>query len=421
MILANDSLCQWNGSQCSLKPPPTTFAFTVTVAIVTTLISFPVDVSFLLALTLLCSRRPKFEMIGLNSFKVLGTEVVDPAEYEDNTLSLSNDTLLFDPRKHTEALDREENAISYVLRVIRRHFIFQDNVVVDKFLKDVGIYERDKKLNLTTFQRLFFSTPRDCIAYYLMNSRQQAYELVSDLDKFGPAEEDLQESYLMQSFVIEQFSIIPKAALKRHFFQYARSIPKPIHPVFWLLGWIYVIGGMLYMLYFVLLWGSNNDGISLSAWGTNFALETLHACFITSTLRLLIFNVMAIELLRNRLVGIYQNTQSMANDICSDTEVMQSEREGSRLIQLFSPSCIAARWAKIQNLFLCRVLRSLMDEDVAMMREQYRDQRLEGELIAADENDEGPTDIIVHRKSFHDSESSKRLPTTLDGGTFYAL
>ena len=356
-------------------------------------------------------------MIGLNSFHILGTEVVDPTEFEDNVLLKSKDPSSFDPSKHIEAIDREENSISYVLRVIRRQFFLKDCSVIDKFLNDVGIYERDRKPRLTLFQRLFFSSPRDCIAYYLRNSRQQAYELICDLDKFGPAEEDMKESYLMQSFIIEQFSIIPKAALRRHFFQYARSLPKPIHPIIWLLGWVYVLGGLLYFLYFVLLWGSVNDGVSLNAWGTNFALETLHACFVTSTLRLLIFNVLAIELLRYRLVGIYQNTLSMADDIYNVDEVMQSEREGSRLIQLFSPSCIAARWAKSQDLVLGRVLRSLMDDDVAMMREKYEPQGRNDESNADDDDgndEEGLADIIAHRMTFRKDESLKRPTALLD-------
>ena len=402
MILPNDSLCEWNGSLCSLKPPPTTFAFTVTVAIITTLISFPIDVSFLLVLTFICSRRPKFEMIGLNSFKILGTEVVNPTEYEDNVLWKTKKDSSFDPSRHIEALDREENTVSYVLRVIRRHFVLKDCSVVDKFLNDVGIYEKDRKLKLTLLQRLFFSSPRDCITYYLRNSRLQAYELISDLGRFGPAEEDLQESYLMQSFIIEQFSIIPKAALRRHFFQYARSVPKLIHPLPWLAGWIYVLGSLVYIFYFVLLWGSVNDGISLNAWGTNFALETLHACFVTSTLRILIFNVMAMEILRYRLVGIYQSTLSMVGDVCNDDDVMESEREGSRLVQLFSPSCIAARWAKSQSLIVGSILRSLMDDDVAMMRDKHGDHGLHGKTnVAEGDDDEVLQDVISKHPDPH--------------------
>ena len=423
MILPNDSLCDWNGSQCSLKPPPTTFAFTVTVALVTTFISFPIDVSFLLVLNLICSRRPKFEMIGLNSFKILGTEVVDPSEYDDAILLAPMESSSFDPNKHIEALEREENTILYVLRAIRRHLALNDCPVVSDFIKDVGIYKDNKDLKLTLFQRLFFSTPRDCIAYYLRNSRWQAYDLISNLDKFSPAEEDLQESYLLQNFIIEQFSIIPKAALKRHFFQYARSIPKPIHPALWLMGWIYVVGGLLYILYFVLLWGSVNDGVSLGAWGTNFALETLHACFVTSTLRLLIFNVIAIEILRYRIVEIYQNTLSMAEDVSRDQEVKQPEREGSRLIQLFSPSCIAARWAKGQNLVLGRVLRSLTDDDVAVMREQYKTQgrRGESEVNASNDNGEEKVDVVIPARYIGRKTFSTFLSANLDADDFFVL
>ena len=362
-------------------------------------------------------------MIGLNSFKILGTEVVDPSEYDDAILLAPMESSSFDPNKHIEALEREENTILYVLRAIRRHLALNDCPVVSDFIKDVGIYKDNKDLKLTLFQRLFFSTPRDCIAYYLRNSRWQAYDLISNLDKFSPAEEDLQESYLLQNFIIEQFSIIPKAALKRHFFQYARSIPKPIHPALWLMGWIYVVGGLLYILYFVLLWGSVNDGVSLDAWGTNFALETLHACFVTSTLRLLIFNVIAIEILRYRIVEIYQGTLSMAEDVYRDQEVKQPEREGSRLIQLFSPSCIAARWAKGQNLVLGRVLRSLTDDDVAVMREQYKTQgrRGESEVNAINDNGEEKVDVVIPARYIGRKTFSTFLSANLDADDFFVI
>lgn len=380
-----------------MKPPPTTFAFIISVAIVTTLISFPIDVSFLLVLNFICSRRPALEKIGLSSFNWMGTEVVDPSEYEDSILLSAVEVSSFDPMKRVAMMEREENAISYVLRVIRRYFVFREtevNNVIEEFIGSLGIYEENSKLKLTLFRKLFFATPRDCIAHFIRQSRMQAYDIISNLDKFGPGEQDLQESYLMQNFTVEQFSIIPKAALRRHFFQYARSVPKSIHPVLWMLGWIYVLGGLLYILYFVLLWGSLNDGISLSAWGTNFSLETLHACFVTSTLRLFLFNVLAIEILRSRLLGIYQSTISMAEDVCNDDGKTYFEREGSRLIQIFSPSCIAARWARAHDLMVGRVLRSLTDDDVATMKAKAADSL--NPLRASKEDDNESFDIVFH-------------------------
>lgn len=311
------------------------------------------------------------EKIGLNSFEWLGNEVLDPSEYEDTILLSSFEASTFDLKKRLETIEREENTISYVLRVIRRHFVLKEtvnNLIMEEFVNSLGIFEKSGKLKLTGWSRLFYATPKDCIAHYLRRSREQAYELISNLDKFGDGEQDLQESYLMQNFTIEQFSIIPKTALRRHFFQYARSVPKHIHPIIWIFGWIYVLGGLLYILYFVLLWGSLNDGISLNAWGTNFALETLHACFVTSTLRLLLFNVLAIEILRSRLIGIYQSTINLAEDVYHEEGGGSYEREGSRLIQFFSPSCIAARWAYSKDLVVGKILRSLTDDDVATMR-----------------------------------------------------
>ena len=393
----------------------------MTVAIVTTLISFPIDVSFLLVLNFICSRRPVLEKIGLNSFQWLGTEVLDPSEYEDSILLSPVEASSFDVSRHVESMEREENTISYVLRVIRRYFILREtenNPIIEEFVNRLGIYEKDGKLKLRLFNRVFYATPRDCIAYFLRQSREQAYEVISNLDKFGFAEQDLQESYLMQNFTIEQFSIIPKAALRRHFFQYARSVPKSIHPIIWILGWVYVLGGLFYILYFVLLWGSLNDGISLSAWGTNFALETLHACFVTSTLRLFLFNVVAIEILRSRLIGIYQSTINLAEDVYQEDGELSLEREGSRLIQIFSPSCIAARWAHSQDLIIGKVLRSLTDDDIATMRTRASDRNNmnnNGEQ-SVDNHDLQGFDIVIREVAPRKSADFREFKSHTDEG-----
>jgi hypothetical protein len=266
-----------------------------------------------------------------------------------------------------------------------------------------GIVDKDGVLELTWWQKLWYENARDRIGAMVRQSREQAHVIVSNMDRFSPGPEaDLRESFLMQNFVIEQFSLLPKVALSRHFFQFSRTVPKHIHPLLWLLGWVYVIGGIIYMLYFVLLWGSVNDGITLSAWGSNFALETLHACFVTSTLRLFILNVLAVEVLRPRLLDIYEGTLEKAVEVYDDKEASQRVSFGTQLVQVLSPSCIAARWVPCKDLIVAKVLRSLTDEDLMLFKEEAVRAAAAGDeelIISKQGSYELFTDIVRKRMS----------------------
>lgn len=376
LIVPGISECGWDAthSHCSLRPPPTDFAFTVTVAIVTSLISLPIDLSFLFTLTFICARRPILERIGLDSFTWLGTEPIDIEEYNEAVMPARFESM-GQSREVVQLFttaEREEHEISYVLRVLRHYETVMDdtpNPIIEDIMGMMGITFKDDDLHMSWLKSLRFGgNLRACVAHYLHKSRLEAFNIISNLDKFSPDEVELRESYLVQNFVVEQFSLLPKYALTRHFFQFLRNVPKHIHPIPWFLGWVYVIGSIVFILYYVLAWGATNDGISLSSWGTNFALETLHACFVNSTIRLFVINVFAVELLRPQLVKLYNNTLMIATEVFKDTE-FDGFRDGSQLVQLFSPACIASRWVHCKNLLVAKVLRSLTDEDLLQIED----------------------------------------------------
>lgn len=375
LIVPDTSECSWDPIKqyCSLRPPPTDFGFTVTVAIITSLISLPIDMSVVVVLMAICARRPVLELIGLDSFTWLGTEPVDLEEY-NNAVMPTRFESMGKPQEVTQlfsSVEREEHEITYVLRVIRHYQTVKDdapNLIVEDLMELFGVTFKDNDLHLSWMKSLRFGDVRSCVGHYLRKSRKDAYNIISNLDRFAPSEVELKESYLVQNFVMEQVALLPKIALDRHFFQYVRDVPRHIHPVIWILGWVYVIGIILFILYYILAWGVTNDGISLNSWGTNFALETLHACFVSSTISLLVMNVFAVEILRPQLIKLYDDTLTIATTIFKHSQG-HTVHDGTQLVQLFSPACIASRWVHCENLLIAKVLRSLTDHDLMEMEE----------------------------------------------------
>jgi hypothetical protein len=353
------------------------------------------------------------ERIGLDSFTWLGTEIMEPEGYEPMIQASPHEFVSNAGSSGMTRFSKEEGAVSYICRVFHHYFINREaepDELIESLLTALGIVEKDGALELTWQEKLFYCNAKERIGAQVRAAREQAYNIISNMDRFSPyAEVELRESFLMQNFVIEQFSLLPKVALSRHFFQFSRSVPRHIHPLLWVLGWVYVIGGIVYMLYFVLLWGSVNDGITLSAWGSNFALETLHACFVTSTLRLFILNVLAVELLRPRLMDIYQGTLEKAVAVFDDKEASRIVTQDSQLVQVLSPSCIAARWAPCKDLIVAKVLRSLSDSELILFQKEYEAQAQAQNDEVIDINKHGSYDLFTDFARRKNSTSGKRI------------
>lgn len=100
-ILSGESECQWSPSSltCSLKPPPDSAAFIISVAILTTVIFAPLDLFVYILMNVICNRRPVLEAIGMDSFFWLGG-------YSDPKLKTSTDIT---------------TATSYILRALHAY------------------------------------------------------------------------------------------------------------------------------------------------------------------------------------------------------------------------------------------------------------------------------------------------------------
>ena len=100
-ILSGESECTWTPSSatCSLKPPPDSAAFIISVAILTTVIFAPLDLFVFLLMNVVCNRRPVLEAVGMDSFFWLGG-------YSDPKLKTSMDIT---------------TATSYILRALHAY------------------------------------------------------------------------------------------------------------------------------------------------------------------------------------------------------------------------------------------------------------------------------------------------------------
>ena len=198
------------------------------------------------------------------------------------------------------------------------------------------------RLQLTWLSRQRFSDVHSCIRYHVKSSVVCCRGILLNMQRY----EDIPErhSYLIQRFLMERFSFFYRVSLYRSFAHSVYEFPQTIHPLSWVLGWLFVIGSVVFFLVWVLLWGSANaHGAVVRNWGINFPLTIFQEVLFFSVLRIFFVNILAIDTIRPRL----QNVQTF---LVSKTEADEEEVRGETnvegrnyLAQYLEPSLLAAK------------------------------------------------------------------------------
>ena len=323
---------------CTIRPLPNNSAFLILVAFISVAVMVPFNAIFSLVLTLLCSKRPRLEALGLNSLEWLGSS--DPAV-----------------RKKVASAAEELERIIAVVRSVQgalNHYCERkatglcspDEIEgMDHVLWKLGLFTIENKIELTKYSKLWWTDTNQCIRFYVERSLKEAREIQRSMEQYSKVSE--KESYLIQHFLINRFSFLHRASLKRFFSHRTRDVPRTIHPVPWLLGWLFIIASLFGFVAWLLWWGiSRAHDATVSNWGVNLALINFQEAFIFSVARIFFINVLAIEMIRPRLKNLHKYLIAKAEETRGKgTSRVSNERERSRhfLLQYLDPLLWAAK------------------------------------------------------------------------------
>jgi hypothetical protein len=153
--------------------------------------------------------------------------------------------------------------------------------------------------------------------------------------------------------------------------------PIEINPFVWLASWIFIIGSFFFYLYWIFLWAAINGGVTIRAWGINFAIGVAQDIFLVQVFKIYLLNVATIGSMRSQLRSIYRVLLCAALRLCDEDKEscnfsqLEPDLEEVRVVQHVSGACRVARKRCVASLFASRVLRSLDDVDMKRCREQH--------------------------------------------------
>ena len=357
-ILTGAPICMYDDSSdlCSVRPPPNNPAFLVLVAFLTVIVMLPFNEIFSLVLTYVCSKRPRLEEIGLDSFEWLGS--AEPVVSKE-TASAGDE------------LDRAQAVIRSVQGALYLYcerkaagLCSQDETEgIELVVNKLGLVIRDNKIELTMYSKLWWADVNQCIRYRVEKSLGEARELLLNMQQYS--EDSQKESYLAQHFLINRFSYIYRVALSRHFDHRARDVPQTIHPVLWILTWLFIIASLIFFIAWILRWGTAHDqSNTVSNWGINILLSNIQEVLIFSISRIFFINVLAIETIRPYLKNIHKYLVAKAEQGNKKRTLKETQRREDGqyfLLQYLDPLLWAA------NLSGSRFFTAVPDADLSKL------------------------------------------------------
>ena len=355
-ILSGESECAWTAStqECSLRPPPSSPSFIISVAVLTAFIFSPLDLIFYFVLNAICSKTPELEKIGLDRFFWLGADGV--------TYSVAD--------RNSDELDRQSN---FVLRALRSYELRLEDGVCSEIekaktrmvLERYGLVERNRKVVLSPISALRYDSVGSCVRAKIEDAIYAAHIVAENMRRYK--DDSTKESYLIQYFTMEQVHFIARISLRRHFCHYETELPTSIDPIVWACGWIFILAFILFFIYWILALGNSNASISLNNWGINIVLHFIEEMLLLVVMRIFVINVLVIEIVRPVLQRLYSRFLNISGlNIAESKRRASSLNEGGlatnlSLLQYISPTGIVSRDLSFKKLVSAQVINSIGD------------------------------------------------------------
>jgi hypothetical protein len=392
--------CQWefestliNGGKCSLDNPPTSFLFTIILALITVLVALPLLLLGEYIIENIVSKRPDFEQIGLYTNEWLGsTTLLELAEKIhlfsrlkevkrlDKVSSLPPNQLLLRQKAkqaYTELklVDEEVEDILTSAKVFLRSCCLpakesdksivstQKQMTVRAIARDLGIDIDGSAITLTVRQKLLYGDNWHRILSRVSKARRKCDMLMSNIRNFTAKETTFKNEYLIQHFVLEQLPFLKRYCVKKYFFAFDVTSPDSIDLFVWIGGWLFLLSEIGFFLYYLFNWIAINGGNTVRYWLLNFFIALIQDIFFVQFARIYLTYVLGILASRSQLRNIYRTLQNVSMRM-NDEEIDVRTCSNFHVVHYLSGTCRAAWKFDLENLHAAQILRTVNDGDV---------------------------------------------------------
>ena len=384
-LKSDTSYCMWDDSTgvCELRPPPSDIIYFFIVSILVSFMSIVPATLCESVLINICARRPRFSKaeshqkhsktessLGQYLLNIKTSEtVIDrlgevysyfqhcSVEDEVNSMLASVEGSL--------AKGNEERKLPWSTAVLDTDHLADNADAVKEF---VGLDDDGNPLPLTFVQKLFFKNPRKRVEWKVKKAREEALEILDDMDLFVDGEEDLMDVLLIQKFILEQLTPFRRYALQAEFFQFDGAAPAFVNGYLWLFCWMVIILVWIFCVSWMFFWAVNNGSGTVSVWAYQIIFVLMQDICVNEVMQIFIVNILTIELLRPQLRQIYNTLNLVLREKLDPTSTIREAEVMIRIVQHMSATCRVSHMPSLRHLPSVQLLSKVNDHDVKMCR-----------------------------------------------------
>ena len=230
----------------------------------------------------------------------------------------------------------------------------------------LGILPDGRATPLSSLELLLYGNPKGKLVANIASARKAATNISTVLAELGNTELMNRDVALMQYFILEQFSPFKAYVLTHRLFTFSVSSALPISPLLWTSCWAFVIGSLLFWLYWVLQWGLANGSVTLEQWGVNFAFAVIEDVFAVQGFRCYALFVLSMISIDPQLRYIYRVLNRVAVSYTQDE--LENNLGEIKVVQHLSGACRVSRMKVAKDLSTAKILRHIDDVDIEVCR-----------------------------------------------------
>lgn len=190
--------------------------------------------------------------------------------------------------------------------------------------------------------------------------------------------ENIQDSVLLQHFIMEQLDTFQRYALKKQLFSFDNTYPGIVNGWLWLFCWVFTVAQWMFCTYWMFVWGVSNGTEMYSTFFITFGLALAQDVLIVQPAGVIVIFVTSSLLMKDRLhyirdvlMNVYlrqlKESEDAALNLQSTPAIVSQGQVYTAPIEVFQHflgSCRVANHRVAYHLPAARLLRGVLDEDV---------------------------------------------------------
>ena len=243
----------------------------------------------------------------------------------------------------------------------------QRSAKVKAIEEHLGVFPDGYSVPLTFRQKLFFKDSLSKLEYKIKKVRRDSREIVKTIESFFPWEDDVKNTRLLRSFILECLS-----PFKRHTLQVTNATydEYPLGKSSWPLyigSWVIISGTLIFFIYWIFAWGVYQGQGTLSSWGAIYGTSAANDILLVAVTKIYVLYYLPSQAMQPQLMRIRKALADISMNYINRREENYSkaiglERTEISVVQHLSAACRAARSDELRSLpsaWLLRQVRTL--------------------------------------------------------------